>query len=100
MPAYIIAIRKDPIHNEKAMTEYQRRTREIAGEFPLIPLVVYGNTEGLEGETPDGVVLMEFPSMEEAKAWYYNDAYQKAAEFRKKAADYQMFIVEGLNRSA
>ncbi len=98
MPAYIITIRKEPIRDPEAMTEYQRRTREMKGSFTLIPRVIYGAIEGLEGAVPDGVVVLEFPSMEDARDWYNCDAYQAAVPYRQKAADYEVFIVEGLER--
>lgn len=96
MPAYIIVIRKTPIRDEQAMAEYQQRTRALTGQFNVVPRAVYGATERLEGEAPDGVIVLEFPSMEEARAFYYNDEYQAAVPFRKLAADHDMFIVEGL----
>ncbi len=98
MPAYVFAIRKNPVRDEDAMAEYQKRTREIAGDFKLIPRVIYGTTEVLEGTAPDGVIMLEFPTMEDAKAWYYDEGYQAAVPFRQKAADYDMFIVDGLDR--
>ncbi len=98
MPAYIISIRKGPVKDQGAMTEYQTRTRQMKATFKMIPRIIYGKTEGLEGTLPDGVVMLEFPTMEEARAWYDNPEYQQAAAFRQKAADYEMFIVEGLAR--
>jgi uncharacterized protein (DUF1330 family) len=98
MPAYIITTRRGPVRDEEAMAEYQRRTRAMKGNFKLTPKVIYGAVEGLEGDVPDGVVMLEFPSMDDAKAWYNNDEYQAAIPYRQKAADYEMFIVEGLAR--
>lgn len=96
MPAYLFAIRKEPVKDPDAMAEYQRRTREIKTTFDLIPRVVYGEIQSLEGNTPDGVILLEFPTIEEARAWYENSEYQDAVPFRQQAADYDMFIVQGV----
>lgn len=96
MPAYLIVIRKEPIKDQDAMNEYQSRTRAITGNFDMIPRVVYGALQGLEGSTPDGVVMLEFPSTEAAKDWYNNEQYQQALPYRLQAADHQAFIVEGL----
>jgi len=95
--AYIIFTREEPIKDQEALAEYQRRNRESAGSHDLTPLVVYGDVEALEGEEPDGVIVLAFPSLEEAKAWYYSDEYQAAKPFREKAARYRGFIVEGLS---
>ena len=62
----------------------------------LTPLVVYGALEALEGDAPDGVVILRFPTVEDARAWYNSPAYQAAVAYRKKGADYRAFIVEGL----
>ena len=95
MPAYMIFIREEPVHDPASMTEYQRINRENAGSFKIKPLVVYGETEAVEGKAPDGTIVLEFPSVAAAKEWYDNPAYQAALPFRLKAADYRAFIVEG-----
>jgi uncharacterized protein (DUF1330 family) len=96
MPAYMLFIRDEPVRDPDAMAEYQRLNRENAGDFKIKPLVVYGATEAVEGEAPDGVIMVEFPTVEDAKAWYNSPGYQAALPFRKKAADYRAFIVQGL----
>lgn len=95
MPAYMIFIREEPVHDLAAMGEYQRMNRENAGTFKMKPLVVYGATEAVEGKAPDGTIVLEFASVAEAKAWYNSPAYQAALPHRLKAADYRAFIVEG-----
>lgn len=96
MPAYMIFVREDEVFDVDAMQRYQQANRRNIGEYNLKPLVVYGSLETAEGKPADGIVLLEFPSMEEAKAWYYSAAYQQAAEFRKQAANYRVFFVEGV----
>lgn len=96
MPAYLIVMREEPIRDADAMAEYQRRTRETVGKHTLKPLVVYGQMEALEGDAPDGVVVIEFPTVEDAKAWYNSPEYQAALPYRLKAAEHRAFIVEGL----
>ena len=98
LPAYIIAIRKTPVRDADAFSEYQRRTRDMQGDFKLVPRVVYGAITPLEGTAPDGVVVIEFPTLEDARAWYEDGDYQAAIPYRERAADYDMFIVEGLDR--
>ena len=39
--------------------------------------------------------LLEFPTFEEAKAWYDSPAYRKVREHRYKGADYRAVIVQG-----
>ena len=96
MPAYVIVLRMSPVHDPAAMAEYQRLGRENRGDFKLVPRVVYGATEALEGEAPDGVVVLEFPTVEDARTWYNSPGYQAALPHRLKSAEYRSFIVEGL----
>ena len=96
MATYLIALRESPVHDTDSMAEYQRINRENIGEFQLKPLVVYGAMETVEGDAADGVIIVEFPSMDEAKAWYNSPAYQSAIPHRQKAADYRVMFVEGL----
>ena len=53
---------------------------------PLTPLELMGSLEG--------VVLIEFPDVAAAKAWYESPAYQKAKQHRDGAADAEFFIVD------
>lgn len=100
MSAYIIVYRETPVRDAIAIAEYSRRNRENAAEFQTKfsskPLVVYGRSEALEGANPDGIVLLQFPTFEDAKAWYDSPAYQEALAFRKNAAEWRVVIVEGL----
>ena len=96
MSAYMISLRTGPVKDPLAMADYQRLSREMGGNFKVIPRVIYGAIEELEGTPPEGVVMVEFPSMEEARAFYTSDIYQAVLPYRLKAADYQTFIVEGL----
>ena len=57
---------------------------------------VYGKCESLEGPPIEGAVIIEFPSIEAAKAWYNSDAYKAARAHRFAGADYRAFITEGL----
>ena len=52
--------------------------------------------ETLEGQWHGTqTVLLEFESVEAAKAWYYSDEYQAAAKLRQAAADCNGVIVSG-----
>jgi len=96
MTAYVILIRDEPVRDPEAMAEYRNTNRKNAAGFKLTPLVAYGAVEALEGAAPDGVVVLQFPTMEDAKSWYESPAYQAVLPHRKKAADYRAFIVQGL----
>ncbi len=95
MPAYVIFVRDNAVRDEAAMTEYTRLAMAGNGGHQVRPRVAFGQIEGFEGPAPAGVVMLEFPDMEEARAWYNSPGYQKAIPFRQKAADYRVFLVEG-----
>jgi uncharacterized protein (DUF1330 family) len=96
MAAYILFIRESAVRDKAEMESYQRINREKPRDPKLTPLVVYGALEALEGNPPDGVVLLQFPTVEDAKAWYNSPGYQAAVPHRLKAADYRACIVQGL----
>lgn len=96
MPAYIIVLRESPIADAEAYAEYQRKNREHPPAVKLTPLVAYGGVRALEGEAPDGVVMLEFDTVEDARAWYESPGYQSALPYRLRSADWRAFIVEGL----
>lgn len=96
MPAYVLFIREGGIRNQAEMDIYQSMTREIPPDPKLTPLVVYGAMEALEGEPPGGTVILQFPTLEDAKAWYNSPGYQAASLHRREGADYRAFIVQGL----
>ncbi|WP_428312775.1 DUF1330 domain-containing protein [Hydrocarboniphaga sp.] len=95
MTAYLIFIREGAIVDQAAMDRYRGSNRTTPPLPRPAPLVVYGSIEALEGEAPDGVVVLQFASVEDAKAWYQSPAYQRAIPHRQQAADYRVFIVTG-----
>lgn len=96
MPAYIIFTREGAIRDQSEMEIYSRMNMESPPDPRLTPLVIYGDLQPLEGDAPDGVVMLQFPTVEDARAWYDSPAYQAAIVHRKRAADYRAFIVQGL----
>jgi len=95
MVAYIVFTR-EKMRNREAYDRYRQAARPAAAGHPLKPLALYGKHEILEGATIEGAVILEFPTIEAAKAYYYSPAYQNAAQHRFLGADYRVFIVEGL----
>jgi uncharacterized protein (DUF1330 family) len=95
MPAFVVFLRESPIRDQSEMDAYHAKTREIPRDPKLTPLAVYGSLETLEGAAPDGVVLLQFPTIEDAKAWYNSPGYQAALPHRVRGADYRAFIVQG-----
>jgi uncharacterized protein (DUF1330 family) len=95
MAAYMLFIREDPIHDPAAIEEYNRRSPNTVEGHAMKPLAYGGSVETVEGEAPEAVVLVEFPTMEEARNWYFSPAYQAAREYRLKGAAYRVMFLEG-----
>jgi uncharacterized protein (DUF1330 family) len=95
MTAYVMFIREEPYHDLAAMAEYTRLAMAGLGQSKANPLVANGAIEAFEGEAPDGVVMIAFPTMEDARAWYNGPSYQAAIPFRKQGSNYRVFLAEG-----
>ena len=55
-----------------------------------------GKTEVLDGDwNPQRIVVIEFPSLAQAKHWRASPEYGKACEIRNRAASTRMIVVEG-----
>lgn len=51
----------------------------------------------LEGEWRAGAILVAFPSMEAARAWYSSPDYAEALAHRDDAVERDLIVVEGLD---
>ena len=95
MPAYLIArVRvQDPV----AYEEYKRLAAAAIEKFGGRYRARGGTTVTLEGEEDASrVVLVEFPSLERARAWYRSPEYQEAIAARRGCATGQFVLVDGL----
>ena len=95
MPAYAIFIKNKTIDADELKT-YSQKAGAARGDHPLSALAYYGPLEVLEGDPAEGVVLLQFPDMAAAKAWYDSPAYQDAKQHRLKGADYRVILAQGL----
>lgn len=61
-------------------------------------LLAFSDTPELVEGKDDGsrVVLASFPSREQALAWYHSPAYQAIAAIRRRAAEADIIMTEGL----
>jgi uncharacterized protein (DUF1330 family) len=54
--------------------------------------------EILEGERklPSAIIVLAFPSMEQAKAWYHDPEYAPLIKLRQTGADADIVVVDGV----
>ena len=95
MSAYIVYVR-DRITDPDEFKKYEESAAGASTGHPVTPLAFYGAVETLEGQPVDGAVILEFPTVAEAKAAYDDPRYQEALKHRLKGAEYRVFIVQGL----
>jgi uncharacterized protein (DUF1330 family) len=96
MTTYAVFIRDRTLDVGELATYGEKAAAASAG-FSAVPLAVYGQLAVLEGPPVEGAVILSFPSMSEALAWYESPAYQEAREHRLKGAEYRAFLIDGLD---
>jgi len=95
MPAYFIVDVEvtDPVGFEEYRKLVPATVQKYGGRF----LVRGGAAETLEGDwQPKRVVVLEFPSLEQAKRWYDSEDYRDPKALRFKAAKTSLILVEGV----
>jgi uncharacterized protein (DUF1330 family) len=95
MTAYVVFTR-EKLRDHDEYQRYRDKARPAAAGHPMKPLALYGAHEVLEGPAIEGAVILEFPTVAAARAYYRSPAYQDAVRHRFLGADYRVFIVEGV----
>ena len=95
MAAYAVFIR-EATRNPAEMKIYGSMAGKTLAHHPAKVLAAYGKQETLEGPPSEGAVILEFPTLAAAKAWYDGPAYREAREHRFKGADYRAFLIESV----
>jgi uncharacterized protein (DUF1330 family) len=92
--AYIIANVR--VTNPTQYDEYKRLSSTAMLAHGAQVCVRGGAIEVLEGDwTPDRLVVLKFPSIDKARAFYTSTEYARARKAREGAAVMQMVVVEG-----
>jgi uncharacterized protein (DUF1330 family) len=95
MPAYLIAICRG-VSDRARLEEYWEHSRPTFKGTDAKLLAVYTQVRTLEAAgVVEGVVLVEFPSMEIATRWYGSPAYQQVRSYRIGAAQFEIVLVDG-----
>ncbi len=94
MPAYVVVEIEvtDPIKYETYKQLAPPSIRKYGGRY----LVRGGAVETLEGKwTPKRFVILEFDSMQKAKAWWSSPEYREAKLLRQATARTEMICAQG-----
>jgi len=84
--------------NKDWIAEYRSQNGPLLEKYGGRILVRGPAAEVLEGEAPeaDAILLVEFPSIQQAQAWYQDPEYQPLIELRQTGADVDFVLVEEL----
>ncbi len=94
MKAYVIV--NVDVKDPGRYAEYIKLTPGTIAPFGGRFIARGGRSEKLEGATPaNRIVILEFPSYEQAKAWYDSDGYRVAMAIRQSASSATLILVEG-----
>lgn len=95
MAAYVIA--DIAVTDPAGYEEYRKLAGASLAAFGGKFVVRGGSTAVLEGNwQPERLVVLEFPSVEDAKAWWRSDSYRVARDVRSRAAITHMIVAEGV----
>lgn len=96
MSVYVIVETK--ITNEDWMAEYRSKTPELIQKHGGKYIARGAPMAHFEGnkELPDVVVIFEFPTSEQARAWYDDPDYGPLIKLRQTGAHSEMILVEGV----
>lgn len=95
MPAYALAHLRTPQVNDDVLRyieTVQSTFEPFGGRF----LVHGAEVEVKEGPWPGTVVIVEFPDVERARAWYESPAYQEILPLRTDHIEGSAIIVDGV----
>jgi uncharacterized protein (DUF1330 family) len=95
MSAYLV-FTKEKTLDAAELAVYQQKLFPTLATRGLKTLVAYGPHEVLEGPAVEGLVIVEFPSVEAAKGWYDSPEYREAREHRFKGAEFRCVLVQGV----
>ena len=98
MAAYIIGLRRSAPRQKAWLKEYLPKTGALITKHGGRAVIGGNSTQrllALEGaEPPLSVVILEFPSLEQARAWPDDADYAPLKQLRQTNVDMEIFVVE------
>jgi uncharacterized protein (DUF1330 family) len=84
---------RDPV----LIAEYRTLAQDSIALYGGRYLVRGGAIDAVEGGwNPKMIVIVEFPDMERARAWYHSLEYAEALKVRRHALDRRLIFVDGV----
>jgi len=95
MTAYVVV--EIEVLDKERYEDYKRMVPPSLAAYGGRFVVRGGAAQTLEGDwSPKRLVILQFPSVERAKAWWGSGEYAEAKALRQATARTRMIVVEGL----
>jgi uncharacterized protein (DUF1330 family) len=95
MSAYVIS--DVTARDAEALQAYRTRAAASIAAYGGRYLARGGAVAALEGNwTPSTVIVVEFPTLEQARAWYRSPEYAHALAVRDQALSRNLILVDGI----
>ena len=95
MTAYAVAVIRETRFGDE-IREYLQRIDATLAPFSGKYRVHGGPYQPLEGAWSSDLVVIEFPSMEQARGWYESDAYKAIRPLRTEHTEGDVLLVQGV----
>ncbi|WP_103351472.1 DUF1330 domain-containing protein [Amycolatopsis sp. CA-128772] len=95
MTAYGVAHLRPPAQLPEEVFEYLERIQATLDPYGGKVLVHGAQVEVREGEWPGALVVIEFPSLTAARAWYDSPAYREILRLRADHIPGDLVLVDG-----
>jgi uncharacterized protein (DUF1330 family) len=95
MAAYVVV--DITVQDPKTYEEYRRLAPPSIAQYGGRYIVRGGETSILEGDwSPARLVILEFPTVDAARAWWASPEYAEAKSLRQQCASADMIVVAGM----
>jgi len=97
MPAYIIV--EAAIADGERFGAYAKAVPALVTQYGGDYLVLGGEQQALEGDWKGKrIVVHQWPSVEQARAFWFSDAYAEIKKLREGTGEFRVALVDGLAR--
>jgi uncharacterized protein (DUF1330 family) len=98
MAAYAVVLVND-VRDSESLGRYREAVAPLVARHGGTYLAADHTPTAVEGPCPLGVVVVEFPSSAQARAFYDADDYAPLKAVRRRSGDFTFMIIEGLPRT-
>lgn len=89
------------VRNAEAFQIYRTRAADSIVKYGGQYLARGGDVQALEGTwSPRTIIIVEFPSVEQARTWYRSPEYALALQVRDTALSRNLILVDGISEQA